>query len=401
VQFLKGSLLVAFSAALSVMILNRGLSVPDDEELARVTQQQTITDKPDGTRLVNGQPDGELARIGHVSRLPGGEESTGPLGPLEFIRVLGDSEVVLWSSQTAREPDGTVTTTYTPKATPGNQILRPGNLPQFRGIRGEALTNKLDFVSLMLALFCGTASLPHILIRYYTVPDAIAARKSTIVGIGSIGFFYVLTLYLGLGAMTSGALDVTDSNMAAPLLARSFSDWLFAVISAIAFTTVLGTVSGLIIAASGAVVHDLLTSVLKIDLGDYGKVRVARIASVAVGAVAIVLGILFEKMNVNYLVGWAFSIAASANLPALVMLLFWKGTTRAGITAAILVGMTSSLAWILAGADTYKNVYGLPPEEALVPLSQPGIVTIPLGFATLVVVSLLTREANSTSAATR
>ena len=99
----------------------------------------------------------------------------------------------------------------------------------------------------MFALFCGTASLPHILIRYYTVKDEAAARKSTIVGIASIGFFYILTLYMGLGAMTSGAMDVTDSNMAAPLLARSMNEWLFAAISAIAFTTVLGTVSGLIL----------------------------------------------------------------------------------------------------------------------------------------------------------
>jgi Na+(H+)/acetate symporter ActP len=114
-----------------------------------------------------------------------------------------------------------------------------------------------------------------------------------------------------------------------------------------------------------------------------------------VGAIAIVLGIVFEKMNVNYLVGWAFSVAASANLPSLVMLLFWKRTTKQGITAAILVGMTSSLGWILLSADTYKNVYGLPAEDALVPFSQPGIVTIPLGFLTLVLVSLLTPKPES------
>jgi cation/acetate symporter len=242
----------------------------------------------------------------------------------------------------------------------------------------------------MLALFCGTASLPHILIRYYTVKDESAARKSTIVGIGSIGLFYVLTLYMGLGAMTSGAIDVTDSNMAAPLVAKSFSPWLFAAISAIAFTTVLGTVSGLIIAASGAVVHDLVGSVAKIQMSDHGKVRVARLASVIVGAIAIVLGILFQKMNVTYLVGWAFSVAASANLPALIMLLFWKRTTKQGITAAILVGMASSLGWILLAGDTYKDVYGLKPEDSIIPFSQPGIVTIPLGFLTLIVVSLLT-----------
>src|SRR6185436_6640122 len=185
---------------------------------------------------------------------------------------------------------------------------------------------------------------------------------STIVGIASIGFFYVLTLYMGLGAMTSGALDVTNSNMAAPLLARSFNEWLFAIISAIAFTTVLGTVSGLIIAAAGAVVHDLLSSVLRLEITDHDKVRIAKIASVFVGAIAIVLGIVFEKMNVSYLVGWAFSIAASANLPSLVMLLFWKGTTRQGITASVTIGMLASLGWILLSGDTYKDVYGLAPD---------------------------------------
>jgi cation/acetate symporter len=259
-----------------------------------------------------------------------------------------------------------------------------------RGLGGENLYAKLNFISLMLALFCGTASLPHILIRYYTVKDQAAARKSTIVGIASIGFFYILTLYMGLGAMTSGSLDVTNSNMAAPLLARSFSEWLFAVISAIAFTTVLGTVSGLIIAASGAVAHDIVGSVLRLDVNDYNKVRIGKLTAVVVGVIAVVLGILFQNMNVNYLVGWAFSVAASANLPALVMLLFWKRTTRQGISAAIVVGMVSSLTWILLSGDTYRDVYGISAEQAVVPFSQPGIVTIPLGFLTLIVVSLLT-----------
>src|SRR3569623_1885258 len=129
----------------------------------------------------------------------------------------------------------------------------------------------LDFLSLMLALFVGSASLPHILILYYTVKDQTAARRSTVVGIATIGFFYVLTRYLGLGAMTGGALDVTNSNMAAPLLARTFGELPFAVISAVAFTTVLGTVSGLILAASGAVAHDLMANFLKIEMNDYAK----------------------------------------------------------------------------------------------------------------------------------
>ncbi len=189
--------------------------------------------------------------------------------------------------------------------------------------------------------------------------------------------------------MTSGAIDVTDNNMAAPLLARSFSQWLFAIISAIAFTTVLGTVSGLIIAASGAIVHDLLCNVMQVGMSEHQQVRVAKVASVAVGAIAILLGILFQGMNVSYLVGWAFSVAASANLPALVMLLFWKRTSAAGITCAVIVGMVSSLAWILLSGDTYKSIYQLPASEAWVPFSQPGIVTIPLGFLTLVIVSLI------------
>jgi cation/acetate symporter len=270
--------------------------------------------------------------------------------------------------------------------------LRPGENPTFRGIRSDNPIDKLNFLSLMLALFCGTASLPHILIRYYTVKDAAAARKSTIVGIASIGFFYVLTLYLGLGAMTSGALDVTDSNMAAPLLAKSISQWLFAIISAIAFTTVLGTVSGLILASAGAVSHDLVATFLKVEMSDHEQVRVAKIASIVVGAVAIALGILFKDLNVSYLVGWAFSVAASANLPSLVMLLFWSGVTKQGVIAAVVVGMVSSLAWILLSSDTYAIVYGLPAASAPAPFSQPGIVTIPLGFLTLVVVSLLTRR---------
>ena len=124
---------------------------------------------------------------------------------------------------------------------------------------------------------------------------------------------------------------------------------------------------------------------------------VAKIASVVVGAVAIVLGILFQEMNVSYLVGWAFSVAASANLPSLVMLLFWKGVTRQGIIAAVTVGMTSSLAWILLSADTFTKVFGLEADSAIVPFSQPGIVTIPLGFLTLVVVSLITQPKSQTA----
>lgn len=460
VQFIKGSLLVVFSGILTVLLLIRGFEVrqggvdghhfetlgpfssasivpgaklgsngdevlPEndgweksgfvrlrrgnqtmvftpDSDNATLRESQYVTVTKSGETLVNGQPKGErkgepeLHPVGFLSQLPDGQQKTGSVGPLEFLSVLQKSEIVLWGSKVITHADGSKTTVYFQKPTPGSKVLRPGEHPIFAGIRGGSLLNRIDFISLMLALFCGTASLPHILIRYYTVRDGSAARKSTIVGIASIGLFYVMTLYLGLGAMTSGTLDVTNSNMAAPLLAKSISQWLFAIISAIAFTTVLGTVSGLILAASGAVSHDLLSGFLKIELTEHQQVRLAKIASVGIGIIAIVLGILFEKLNVTYLVGWAFSVAASANLPALVMLLFWKGTTRQGIIASVVVGMVSSLAWILLSADTFQNVYKLSAASAPMPFSQPGIVTIPLSFLTLIAVSWATRRQVST-----
>jgi cation/acetate symporter len=387
VQFLKGSLLLLFSAILTGLILQRGLTVDPRPE---ASAPQTITVTSTGEKLINGESPGVLRPVGHVSQLPGGATETGPLGPVEFLSVFRESEIVLWSTKKASDAQG-ATTTYEPKPTSGADILRPGNSPTFKGLKDQSLFSKLNFLSLMLALFCGTASLPHILIRYYTVKDAAAARKSTVVGIAAIGCFYVLTLYMGLGAMTGGTIDLTNSNMAAPLLAKSFGELPFAVISAVAFTTVLGTVSGLIVAASGAVVHDLLGGYGRMQMSDRSKVRVGRLAAVGVGIIAVILGILFEKMNVNFLVGWAFSVAASANLPALVMLLFWKRTTRQGIIASVLAGMISSLAWIMLSGDTFKDVYGLSPESSPVPFSQPGIVTIPLSFAVLVLVSLATQ----------
>ena len=369
-----------------------------------LTEAQTETRQADGQLIENGLPRGrgpglgELHPVGFVRSLPGAVSQTGPLGPFDFLRTLQKSEVVLWESRALPPENGSKTTVYFQKSTPGEKILRPGEHPMFRGIRSAKLTDRVNFVSLMLALFCGTASLPHILIRYYTVKDESSARKSTIVGIASIGLFYVLTLFLGLGAMTSGTLDVTNSNMAAPLLARGMNDLLFAAISGIAFTTVLGTVSGLILASAGAVTHDLIGHALQVDLNDAQKVRIARLASFFVGAIAIVLGIVFEKMNVSYLVGWAFSVAASANLPALVMLLFWNGVTRSGVIASVVAGMIASLGWILCSTEAFTQVYGLPAERALVPFSQPGIVSIPFSFLTLVVVSLMTRGSTGLAA---
>ena len=399
VQLIKGTLLVIVCTVVVGLILNRGFTLPSAPIPASAVQSLAVT--PEGT-LVNGalrtrenQLDARLRAeygtgFGSVAALPDGATSTGPLGPITYLETFADSTVTTWKKAT----DGAGVTTFTPVERKGADLLLPGANPTFKGVRDDSLVAKLDFLSLMLALFLGTASLPHILIRYYTVKDAASARKSTVVGIGAIGAFYVLTLYLGIGAMTSGALDPTDSNMSAPLLAKTFGDGLFAVISAVAFTTVLGTVSGLILAGAGAVAHDLLKDVFQLKLDDRGQVRAAKIASVALGLGAVGLGILFEKLNVTFLVGWAFNVAASANLPALVMLLFWKRTTKEGIIAAMSVGLVTSLAWILGSADTLEKVFGYSAADAsaraLVPFSQPAIVTVPLGFLTLVVVSLLT-----------
>jgi cation/acetate symporter len=446
VQFIKGGMLVIFCTILTGMILFRGLTVmagrsmpenvigaatiasalPGWEKLEEsgdwegkkyirmrnaatdeiavwtylepqtVARCQTLVVK-EGKRYVNGWPQGkgkdqaDFFPVGEIFALPVDEPTTGPLDPARYIATLAKSKVITWSSEKIRDENGLMTVYY-PKLVQGSDLLVPGGSPTFAGVRSNSIWKKLDFLSLMTALFCGTASLPHILIRYYTVKDQASARKSTVVGIASIGFFYILTLFLGLGAMTSGTLDVTDSNMAAPLLARSFGELPFAVISAIAFTTVLGTVSGLIMAASGAVAHDLMSNFLRIEMNDHSKVRAGKITAVVVGLIAIWLGIVFQKLNVGFLVGWAFNVAASANLPSLVMLLFWRGTTKQGITAAIFVGMLASLGWILLSQQCYRDVYGLPPEQAIVPFSQPGIVTIPLGFVVLIAVSLVSKK---------
>ncbi|MBN8525350.1 MAG: cation acetate symporter [Planctomycetes bacterium] len=466
VQFIKGSLLVLFCAILTVAILARGLwndpysqshgsqhafilakpaaeitagrevvpaegawagkpyvrlkdekgviSVWRTGEGGTLSETQTVL-TTGGEKLFNGTSKadgGHLWPVGHISKLPGDVDHTGPLGPGEFLQTIQDSTVVLWGKEVIKDGDSEWTVWFQ-KPTPGAKLMVPGNNPLFKGISGDlpaidpakpetqaaydkALLSRIDFISLMIALFCGTASLPHILIRYYTVKDAASARKSTVVGIAAIGFFYVLTLFLGLGAMTSGTLDLTDTNMSAPLLAKAFGELPFACISAIAFTTVLGTVSGLIMAAAGAIVHDLAVNVAGCKLDDERKVKWAKIAAIAVGALAMWLGILFAKINVTFLVGWAFNIAASANLPALIMLLFWKGTTKQGITWAITVGVLGSLAWVLGSTVAMQNVYGFSAEDAAkhawVPFSQPAIVTVPLGFITLVVVSLFTRR---------
>ncbi len=351
-----------------------------------------VATTPDGTKLYNGEEKGEgkFFPVGHMKEITIDGQSvaqTGALGPFAYLSAVKDSTIVLWGKKYLMDGNTKYEIFYQ-KPTPGARILRPGLKFKVDNATG---TQKFNFISLMIALFCGTAALPHILIRYYTVPSQAAARKSTIVAIAAIGFFYVLTLFLGIGAMTNGVINLTDNNMSAPLLALSFGVVLFAVISSLAFATVLGTVSGLIVAASGAVAHDLMDNFFGMQMSDAGKVRAGKIAAIVVGVIAIYLGIVFEGMNVSFLVGWAFAVAASANLPAILMLLFWKKTTAQGVAASILVGLVSALGLILISPDMWVR-YGLLPGDAPIQINSPAAISIPLSFIALVLVSLVTQK---------
>lgn len=448
VQFLKGALLIIFSVVLVGLVLNRGanlkpsedyhdfivlqavmrgesaesVSNPDyivvdnfpkeenhfvkldsagvetwwrlDTETSELTEALSIVTMPDGTVLYNGAPKAEerFYSVGHMNEIiVDGErvDEISNLNPINFIAVIQASEVIRFVPASFTANDGESVRLWYQEPTSGADVLSPGL--KFKIDEGSGFVAKLNFISLMLALFFGTAALPHVLIRYYTVPTPAAARKSTIVAIVAIGFFYILTLYLGLGAMINGVLDVESSNMSAPLLAQYFGTTIFAIICAIAFATVLGTVSGLIVASSGAVAHDLMDCYLGMKLSDKGKVIAGKLAAIATGIVAIALGIVFKGMNVAYLVGWAFAIAASANLPSIIMLLFWKKTTAKGISWSIGTGIVSALGIILLSPSMFVR-YGLEASAAPIPLSNPGIISIPLSFLVLIVVSLMTQN---------
>ena len=367
-------------------------SVEEAEGSVRLQEALSRTTTADGQTLYNGAPqeDGRFFQVGTFSRIVvDGQEvdSLDRVGPFQFLAVIQESDIIRFVP-TRFEHDGETVNVWYQTITPGETLMRPG--VRFKIDEGATFLSRLDFVSLMLALFLGTAALPHILIRYYTVPDQRSARKSTVVAIAAIGFFYILTLFMGMGAMVSGVLDVESSNMSAPLLARDFGLVLFAVISALAFATVLGTVSGLIVASCGAVAHDLMHNYMGMNLSEKAQVRAGRVVAVLVGTLAILLGILFQGTNVSFLVGLAFAVAASANLPSIMMLLFWKKTTARGIAASIFTGIVASLGLILLSPMMW-DIYGLGAENAPIPLENPGIISIPLSFAVLVIVSLMTQ----------
>ena len=272
----------------------------------------------------------------------------------------------------------------------GAGVLAPGRL----------VSDPWDAVSLGLSLMLGTAGLPHILMRFYTVPDAKTARESVTYATAFIGFFYLLTFVLGFGAMvlvgqdTIRAID-PGGNMAAPLLAEVVGGTPFlGFIAAVAFATILAVVAGLTLSGAAALSHDLWVHVVRHGVADeQEQFRVARASTLVLGALAIVLGIMFQGQNVAFMVGLAFAIAASANFPALVLSMFWRPFSTRGAQASMLVGTFSALALIYFSPTVQVGILGH--ATAPFPLTNPGLITIPLSFLVGIVVSLMTPEPDS------
>jgi cation/acetate symporter len=261
-----------------------------------------------------------------------------------------------------------------------------------------ALVNKpLETVSLGLALMFGTAGLPHILMRFYTVPDAKAARSSVFYATGLIGFFYLVTFVLGFASSVlvgRAAITAVDrgGNMAAPLLALTVGGTPFlGLISAVAFATILAVVAGLTLSGAAALSHDLWVNVVRHgDAPEREQLTVARVATVALGALAIALGIVFKGQNVAFMVGLAFAIAASANFPALVLSMLWRRFTTAGAVASMVTGTVSALVMIYLSPTVQVDL--LHRTSAIFALKNPAIVTMPLAVLAGVAVSLLRHE---------
>jgi cation/acetate symporter len=267
----------------------------------------------------------------------------------------------------------------------GEGVLAPGKL----------VANPLDAVSLGLALMFGTAGLPHILMRFYTVPDARAARRSVFYATGLIGVFYLMTFVLGFGAMVlvgPDAIRAVDKggNMAAPLLAELLGGRPFlGFIAAVAFATILAVVAGLTLSGAAALSHDLWVNVVRHGQAAEGEeLRVARAATLGLGVLAVLLGIAFKGQNVAFMVSLAFAIAASGNFPALLLCIFWRGCTTAGAVASMVVGTVGTLGLIALSPTVQVEILGRP--DAWFPLKNPALVTLPLSFAVGIGVSLLT-----------
>lgn len=271
----------------------------------------------------------------------------------------------------------------------GEAIMRPGTF----------LPDPISALSLGLALMFGTAGLPHVLMRFFTVKDAKEARKSVFYATGLIGYFYILTFIIGFGAIAFllGNPDFTDSegkfthpnNMAAVLLAQVLGgDVFFGFICAVAFATILAVVAGLAISGAGAISHDLFVNVCKNGVCDQKlEMRVTKGASIGLGILAIILGIGFESQNVAFMVGLAFAIAASVNFPIILLCIYWKNLTTKGVFWGGLIGLVSVLTLVLLSKSVWVQVFKFP--EAIFPYEHPAIFTMPLTFLLIFIISKL------------
>ncbi|WP_394953893.1 cation acetate symporter [uncultured Helicobacter sp.] len=264
---------------------------------------------------------------------------------------------------------------------------------------GIFLPDPVSAISLGLALMFGTAGLPHVLMRFFTVKDAKEARKSVFYATGLIGYFYILTFIIGFGAIAFllGNPDFTDSNgkftgasnMAAVLLAQVLGgDVFLGFISAVAFATILAVVAGLAISGAGAISHDLFVNVCKNGVCDPKlEMRVTKGASIGLGILAIILGIGFENQNVAFMVGLAFAIAASVNFPIILLCIYWKNLTTKGVFWGGLIGLVSVLTLVLLSKSVWVKMFGF--SEAIFPYEHPAIFTMPLTFILIFIISKL------------
>ena len=272
---------------------------------------------------------------------------------------------------------------------------------------GLFLSSPIDTVSLGLALVLGTAGLPHILMRFFTVPDAKAARSSVMCAVVLIGAFYVMTTALGFGAraiLGSGAEEAvgTGGNLAAPLLAEEVGggagtvggDLFLAIIAAVAFATILAVVAGLVISASGAVAHDVWSNIVRHGRdSEREEVWVAKIAAIAIGAIAITIAVIGgEGLNVSFMVGLAFAVAASAIFPALLLALTWRRFNTSGAVTGVLFGTLSSIALVIISPTVWPGPDSEGGALGFYDLANPGIISIPLGFIGCWLGTVLVRE---------
>ena len=269
----------------------------------------------------------------------------------------------------------------------GHEALEPGGL----------VTDPIDAISLGLALMLGLLGLPHILMRFYTVRDARAARGSVLYATGFIGYFYLIIPIVGFGASALVGREVirgidAGGNMAAPLVAELLGGTPFlGFIAAVAFATILAVVAGLTLAGASALSHDIFTHVVRRGhASEHEQIRIARAATVAFGVLAVVLGILFKGQNVAFMVGLAFAVAASANFPPLLMSIVWRRFNTAGAVSAILSGAILSVLLIVISPTVWVDLLHKP--AAIFPLRNPAIVSMPVSFLFGILASLLTRE---------